>query len=142
MKTFGYPVQKIQGVQIENPPSIKEAHKNMTHTSYFALNLEHPASVLIENQVQDEQTLKQINKSQKRVANNLWIQTWKRSVQHRGCKNGLILPHCCWAPSRGPKSLNFPDGNFQRAKTFRTKCINRFRDKKTRKSFSRQKKGA
>ena len=25
---------------------------------------------------------------------------------------------------RGPKSLNFPDGNFQRAKTFRTKCVN------------------
>merc|ERR1711963_228280 len=31
---------------------------------------------------------------------------------------------------RGPKNLNFPDGNFQRAKTFRTKCVNRFRDKK------------
>ena len=30
--------------------------------------------------------------------------------------------------ARGPKSLNFPDGNFQRAKTFRTKCVNRFRD--------------
>ena len=43
---------------------------------------------------------------------------------------------------RGPKSLNFPDGNFQRAKTFRTKCVNRFRDKKARKLFSRQKKGA
>ena len=40
-----------------------------------------------------------------------------------------------WAPphhlGRGPKSLNFPDGNFQRAKTFRTKCVNRFRDKKS-----------
>ena len=43
---------------------------------------------------------------------------------------------------RGPKSLNFPDGNFQRAKTFRAECVNRFRDKKTRKSFSRQKKRA
>ena len=32
--------------------------------------------------------------------------------------------------SRGPKSLNFPDGNFQRAKTFRTKWVNGFRDKK------------
>jgi len=31
--------------------------------------------------------------------------------------------------SRGPKSLNFPDGNFQRAKTFRAECVNRFRDK-------------
>ena len=30
MKTFGYPVQEIQSVQIENPSSIKEAHKNMT----------------------------------------------------------------------------------------------------------------
>ena len=40
---------------------------------------------------------------------------------------------------RGPKCLNFPDGNFQRAKTFQTKCVYRFRDKKTRKSFSRQK---
>ena len=43
---------------------------------------------------------------------------------------------------RGPKSLNFPDGNFQRAKTFRKKCVNRFCDKKTRKSFWRQKNGA
>ena len=34
--------------------------------------------------------------------------------------------------SRGPKSLNFPDGNFQRAKTFRAECVNRFRDKKKR----------
>ena len=33
---------------------------------------------------------------------------------------------------RGPKSLNFPDGNFQRAKTFRAECVNRFRDKKKR----------
>ena len=33
--------------------------------------------------------------------------------------------------TRGPKSLNFPDGNFQRAKTFQTKCGNRFRDKKS-----------
>ena len=31
---------------------------------------------------------------------------------------------------RGPKSLNFPSGNFQRAKTFRTKCVNHFRAKK------------
>ena len=31
---------------------------------------------------------------------------------------------------RGPKSLNFPDGNFQRAKTFRMKCVNCFRKKK------------
>ena len=38
---------------------------------------------------------------------------------------------CC----RGPKSLNFPDGNFQRAKTFRTKCVNRFRDKKSVRKF-------
>ena len=36
---------------------------------------------------------------------------------------------------RGPKSLNFPDGNFQRAKTFRTKCVNRFRDKKSVRKF-------
>ena len=35
-----------------------------------------------------------------------------------------LFPH-----SRGPKSLNFPDGNFQRAKTFRTKCVNCFREK-------------
>ena len=35
------------------------------------------------------------------------------------------------ALARGPKSLNFPDGNFQRAKTFRTKCVNRFHDKKS-----------
>ena len=41
--------------------------------------------------------------------------------------------------ARGPKSLNFPDGNFQRAKTFRTKCIIVFATKKTRKSFLRQK---
>ena len=40
--------------------------------------------------------------------------------------------HLC---SRGPKSLNFPDGNFQRAKTFRTKCVNRFRDKKSVRKF-------
>ena len=40
------------------------------------------------------------------------------------------LHHC-----RGPKSLNFPDGNFQRAKTFRTKCVNRFRDKKSVRKF-------
>ena len=32
-----------------------------------------------------------------------------------------------------PKRLNFPDGNFQRAKTFRTKYVNRFRDKKNAK---------
>ena len=43
---------------------------------------------------------------------------------------------------RGPNSLNFPYGNFQCAKTFQTKCVNRFRDKKTRKSFWRQKKCA
>ena len=42
--------------------------------------------------------------------------------------------------SRGPKSLNFPDGNFQCAKTFRIKCVNHFRDKKMSKSFSQQKK--
>ena len=30
------------------------------------------------------------------------------------------------ATSRGPKSHNFPDGNFQRAKTFRAECVNRF----------------
>ena len=40
-----------------------------------------------------------------------------------------------WIPGgvlvRGPKSLNFLDGNFQRAKTFRTKCVNRFRDNKS-----------
>ena len=30
---------------------------------------------------------------------------------------------------RGPKSLNFPDGNFQRAKTFRTECVNCFATK-------------
>ena len=41
--------------------------------------------------------------------------------------------------ARGPKGLNFPDGNFQRAKTFQKKCVNRFRDKKVRKSFLRQK---
>ena len=34
-------------------------------------------------------------------------------------------------PCRGPKSLNFPNGNFQRAKTFRTKCVNRFCNKKS-----------
>ena len=43
---------------------------------------------------------------------------------------------------RGPKGLNFPDGNFQRVKTSQTKCVNHFRDKKTRKLFSRQKKYA
>ena len=43
--------------------------------------------------------------------------------------------------ARGPKSLNFPDGNFQRAKTFRTRCVNRFREK-TRKPCLRQKRCA
>ena len=38
---------------------------------------------------------------------------------------------------RGPKSLNFPDGNFQRTKTFRTKCVNRFRDKCIKKCVNR-----
>ena len=33
------------------------------------------------------------------------------------------------AVQRGPKSVNFPDGKIQRAKTFRTKCVNRFCDK-------------
>ena len=42
------------------------------------------------------------------------------------------------AQTRGPKSLNFPDGKFQCAKTFWTKCVNRFCDKKVRKSFLRQ----
>ena len=41
---------------------------------------------------------------------------------------------------RGPKSLNFPDGNFQRAKTFRAECVNRFRDKKKRVNRFRDKK--
>ena len=36
------------------------------------------------------------------------------------------------ATSRGPKSHNFLDGNFQRAKTFRAECVNRFCDKKKR----------
>ena len=49
--------------------------------------------------------------------------------------------HChCHDPPRGLKSLNFPVGRLLRAKTFRTKCVNSFRDKwikKVRKSFSR-----
>ena len=36
---------------------------------------------------------------------------------------------------RDPKSLNFPDGQIQRAETFRTRCLNRFHDKKVRKSL-------
>ena len=43
---------------------------------------------------------------------------------------------------RGPKSLNFPSGNFQRAKTFRTKCVNRFLRQKKRIDRFRNKKGA
>ena len=42
--------------------------------------------------------------------------------------------------ARGPKSLNFPDGNFQRAKTFRAECVNRFRDKRKRVNRFRDKK--
>ena len=53
------------------------------------------------------------------------------------------LENSSWSPSakvdysnvRGPKSMNFPDGKIQRAKTFRTKCVNCFRDKKVRKPF-------
>ena len=41
---------------------------------------------------------------------------------------------------RGPKSLNFPDGNFQRAKTFRAECVNHFRDKKKHVNRFRDKK--
>ena len=41
---------------------------------------------------------------------------------------------------RGPKSLNFPDGKIQLAKTFRRKCVNRSRDKIVRISFFATKK--
>ena len=70
------------------------------------------------------------------------------SGQHVGWTDGI--GRCCYTKisqrmcsqvklvTRGPKSLNFPDGNFQRAKTFQTKC---FREK-TRKPCSRQKKCA
>ena len=51
--------------------------------------------------------------------------------------------------TRGPKSLIFPDGNFQRAKTFRTKSFlqqkkraNSFRDKKSMRKFFCDKKSA
>ena len=43
---------------------------------------------------------------------------------------------------RGPKSLNFPDGSFQRVKTFRMKCVNHFCDKKKGVSRFRDKKSA
>ena len=41
----------------------------------------------------------------------------------------MILQNSVQTHCRGPKSLNFPDGNFQRAKAFRAECVNRFRDK-------------
>ena len=39
------------------------------------------------------------------------------------------IPTLFFVKCRGPKSLDFPDGKIQRAKTFRTKCVNRFCDK-------------
>ena len=51
----------------------------------------------------------------------------------------MICSTIVWAQMlgkpRGPKSLNFPEGNFQPAKTFQTKCVNLFRDKKSVRKF-------
>ena len=65
-------------------------------------------------------------------ARNLQPPRWSQPL------NRSLCPGC--ATFRGQKNLNFLDGNFQRAKTFRTKCVYRCRDKKARKSFPPQKK--
>ena len=71
------------------------------------------------------------------VLNNVKkLQYW---LQRATLTLNLIFPPMGYP--RGPKSLNFPDGSFQRAKTFRTKCPNHFR-KKMHKPRSRQKKCA
>ena len=83
-------------------------------------------------------------KGQRMIFPGMWIWIWIWSITF-DCILKMTIYLCVinmmfallyennldYAEARGPKSLNFPDRNFQRAKTFRTKCVNRFRDKKS-----------
>ena len=79
---------------------------------------------------------------------NFIFQKFCQCKKMTNIRYGNIVYHLRWSQTglgqalgvefRGPKSLNFPDGKIQRAKTFRTKCVNRFRNKKCVNCFSRQ----